>query len=335
MTLDGNYDKEEKANVVTTIFGGDENVDLRSSAIPSDFDEWFHGDFKKSWEGTLGGALSLKSLEEYTDDFPSYRINSAVEIGIDTDGETISNSEVKMTDPNDSSTSGGLSPVTLEGGSDEPGNIFRNEFDHYDDGYGQKHPADDKGPYTKKNKTFSVDGIEGVRASLILGGSDPYLRKLKKDITSLAEVISGDVPIILLRYMAHVATFYSFIDFAFMADGTKVVTVWDASVYPAHALFVGEDRKDRNQFREGIEWVEQGWTWEHQAFIHFGLDAQHPAATPFDQGGAFLYGDTFFGEGFREGAGDHPVMEFTSQGSTLSGSESEFTDPMFPNFPTI
>lgn len=147
--------------------------------------------------------------------------------------------------------------------------------------------------------------------------------------------MTGYVPLYLQQFMYHVATFYSFIDFAFMADGTKVVTVWDASVYPAHALYVDGIREEKTQFREGMEWVETGWFWEHKAFRNFGLDAQKASATPFDQAGHFLYRDNFGTiDGFRTGAGDHPVMNAIKRGSTLDGNENEFQDPMFPNFST-
>jgi hypothetical protein len=133
--------------------------------------------------------------------------------------------------------------------------------------------------------------------------------------------------------MLHVATFYSFIDFAYMADGTKVVTVWDASVYPAHALYVGGVYRDQNLFRKGQEWVETGYAWEHGAFVQFGWDANTDSATPFDQGGAFTYGENFgLIDGFRTGWGDHPVMTYVEKGTSLSGNENEFDNPMFPSF---
>lgn len=354
MTLDGTYDNEENVHVLTRIPGSSENNDdpeepeYRYSAVPAPFDQWFHGDFTKGWEGDLDSARSEKSPNEYDDPLPNYRIDSAIEVGFDTDGQSISGDpEVKMADPSsdDLTLPGGMAPITLEGEPGEPDNIFRNDLDGYDDGEGQKLGGTVKGPYTKVDENFSVedsngDIIEGVRASIILGGSDPYLQKAKEDGFDLATLYAllspgavGPIATYASQYFLHVATFYSFIDFAYMADGTKVVTVWDASVYPAHALYVGGDFQRENKFREGLEWAETGWQDKHGAFYQFGVDANRSSCTPFDQGGAHFYADNFgVFEGFRDGWGNHPVMEYSLPGSTLAGDESEFQDPMFPDF---
>jgi len=343
MTIDGTYDNEERVDVVTRIPGrtenvidpDDTNVEYDNSAIPWDFDEWFHGDFTEGWKSNRTDATSEKYLAEYDDYLPNYRIDTAVEIGFNTNGDSISGTpEVNMTEPGNSNTPGDLAPITLEGELSEPKNPFRNRFDHYDDGQGQKLGATVKGPYTRVNKNFSVGGVEGVRASIILGGSDAYLQMLKADAAvTLADLTNKEIPIYITHFMTHVATFYSFIDFAYMADGTKVVTVWDASVYPAHALYLGGEFRDENQFEKGVEWVETGWPWQHGSFFQFGLDAQNPYATPFDQGGALAYNDdSNSSDNFRKGWGDHPVMASSQEGTTLSGQEGVFADPMYPEF---
>lgn len=271
-------------------------------------------------------------------------MDTAIEVGFNTSGNSVSGDpEGKMTDPeNPDTTPGDLAPVTHEGESDEPPNEYRNLLDHYDDGQpGQYLPGEVKGRYTKVDKNFSVPSssgdVEGVRVSFILGAGDPYLGKAKSDLVTLKEIVDGELAPSALRFFHVVATFYSFIDFAYMADGTKIVTVWDASRYPAHALYVGGDYKRENTFRESIEWDEVGWVHAQDAFFKFGLDADvNPAATPFDQGGHFLYDDNWGTvPGFRTGYGEHPVMEFTEQGSALTGVENEFQDPMFPEFPLI
>lgn len=332
MTLQQNWDEEAKANAVTTIFGYDENGNTRRSAIPVFFDEWFHGDFKTKRPDGLSNAISEKSLEEYDRTFPSYRINSVVEIGFNTDGETIPDGEyeVQITDPDDSTTSGGLAEVTLEGGPDEPANPFRNEFDHYDDDQdGDYLPAIQKGPLTKVDDTVTVNGIDGVRGSIIFGGSDKYLEKVKEDITDLAELVDYNIPPFLALYFSQLPAFYTFLDFAFMADGAKAVRVWDASRYPAQALYVDEQREGRNTFREDHEWTVDGATGEDKAFNQFALEGQIPPATPFGKGSSFEYKN-----GFRIfGGGDHPVMRHVEGGTSLSEGdvENELSDPMFPD----
>ena len=332
MTLQQDWQEESKANAVTTIFGYDENGGTRRSAIPVFFDEWFHGDFKTERPDGLSDAINgTKSLEEYADSFPDHRINSVVEIGFNTDGETIPDGEyeVQITDPDDDTTSGSLSPVTLEGGSDEPANPFRNEFDHYDD-----HQDDDyltavqKGPHTKIDDTVTVEGVDGIRGSIIFGGNDKYLEKVKEDITDLAELVDYDVPTILGLYFTHLPAFYTFLDFAFMADGSKAVRVWDASRYPAHALYVDGQKERQNTFRQDQEWTVDGPAGEDKAFKQFAIEGQIPSTNPFNKGNSFEYKTGFRVFGF----GDHPVMDLIDPGSTLSVEtiENELSDPLFP-----
>lgn len=323
----------ETANVVTSILGYDENEDLRSSAIPWLFDEWFHGDFDTDREQSLSDATGTKTLEEYTSSenpFPAWRINAAIEISFDTpDNQTVSNPQVQMTDPEDSSTPGGIAPVTLEGASDEPSNPFRDVVDY--DGSQNYLDATVKGPYTagpEKVPPIGSNGIEGYRASIILGGSDPYLQRLKEDGETLGSLLPGvKIPAMMSRYMAYVATFYSFLDFVYMADGTKLVRVWDASVYPAHALYVGGDKKRQNEFDEGDEWVAQGPFRKHDAFVRFGVEASFTFATPFDRSGSWGY-KTSFGSG----SGPHPVMDYGQNGTQITADEvrNTLSSPLFP-----
>jgi hypothetical protein len=332
MTLQQSWEKEAKANAVTTIHGYDENEDPRHSAIPLFLDDWFHGDFKTEWSSNLSSALgNSKFLEEYGEEFPEYRVNSVVEIGFDTNGESISDYEVQITDPDDSNTSGGLSPVTLEGGSDSPDNPFRNEWDYYDDDQdGDYLPAVQKGPHTKHlgPGEVTVGGVEGVRGSIIFGGSDKYLDRVKSDLEAYTELTTATLNEIFIKYIANLPAFYTFLDFAFMADGAKAVRVWDASRYPAHALYIDGEWEDENVFREGIEWTVDGPIGEHTAFESFARDGQVPGFTPFGQGGSFGYRNFY-----TSGSGNHPVMVHSEPGSTLAGEtvQNELSDPMFPD----
>jgi len=318
----------ETANVVTKLFGYNENENLRSSAIPLFLDEWFHGDFTVDRPNDLSTARGSKSPEEYTQSFPDYRLNSAIEIQFDTNGQLISNPSAAMTDPDDPNSPGGSAPVTLEGAPDEPTNPFRTTFD-YDGGQDYLYPTEN-GPYTKEESVGPIDGIEGYRASIIFGGSDPYLERLREDIDSLSEVTDADIPEFVTDFIAHVPAFYSFLDFVFMADGTQLVRVWDASVYPAHALYVGGTLQDRNVFREGIEWVPQGPIGTNNAFRQFAIEGSlTPGATPFDKGGAWGYRKLYD----KAGSGPHPVMIDRVSGSSLSARtvESELSNPLFPD----
>lgn len=59
------------------------------------------------------------------------------------------------------------------------------------------------------------------------------------------------------------------------------------SVYPAHALYVGEIKQDQNVFREGIEWTVDGPILANHAFRSFAEDGNQPGATPFDKFGSW------------------------------------------------
>jgi hypothetical protein len=332
MTLQQGWDNTATANVITSIFGYNENSsesggDERRSAIPVLLDEWFHGDIRREpWPSDRSNALGTKSLEEYTDTFPDFRIKTAVEIGIDTDGQTISDYEVQMRDEDlkDPTT---LSPVTLEGGPDEGYNPFRSTFDHYD-GDKQQLPANAKGPLTKQKgpSEITVDEIEGVRGSIIFGGNDPYLVKLRADAIPFDEITSEDVPRDVNRYYAKVPAFYAFLDFVFMADGTKLARVWDVSRYPAHALYVDGQYRAKRDFRDGHEWTPTGNF--QQAFGAFAIESLVPGLTPFGDPGYFGYDDTF-----QIGIGNHPEMTYRKGGASLSAQtvENELSDPLPPS----
>jgi hypothetical protein len=330
--------KIDKANVVTSIPGYDENENYRHSAIPVYLDEWFHGDFDTVREQNLPNAITTKNLEEYTQSFPDYRINSVIEISFDTsDNQTVSNPNVTMTDTDDteptgSGSPGGVSPITLEGASDEEPNPFRNEYDY--DGSQNYLNATVKG-YKADPQVVGPIGdndIEGVRASLILGGSDPYVEKAKSR-GEFYDILRTEDDLISAATVAHyfaTPSFYSFLDFIFMADGTKLVRVWDASVYPAHALYVGEEKKDQNPFREGTEWTKDGSLSEQNAFLHFADEATIPGYTPFDRSEVFRYEENFDAL-FAQG--EHPIMDWEDDGSEITADtvRSALPDPLFPS----
>lgn len=69
-----------------------------------------------------------------------------------------------------------------------------------------------------------------------------------------------------------------------------------------------------------------------QAFSAFATESQIPGATPFGDPGHLGYADSFDTFGFF---GNHPVMDFTDPGSTLSIQEVEsaFSEPLVPSIP--
>jgi len=297
-------------------------------------DEWFHGDFDTAREQNLSDARGTKTLEEYDsppNPFPNFRINSAIEISFDTsDDQTISNPTAEMTNPDDANSPGSISRVTLEGASDEEANPFRNEYDY--DGSEDFLNATVKGPHDEEDPVGPINGIEGYRASLILGGSDPYINEAKSR-GELYEILRTEDNLLrsfLIAYATATPSFYSFLDFILMADGTKVARVWDASVYPAHALYVGEDKKRQNPFREGQEWTKDGPLNEQNAFTGFVKDAQTVGYTPFDTFGSWRY-EANFNE--PRAYGKHPVMSWGDDGSEITADmvRNALSDPLFPS----
>jgi len=110
-----------------------------------------------------------------------------------------------------------------------------------------------------------------------------------------------------------------------MADGSKAVQVWDASVYPAHALYMGNSQADKTPFREGTEWTRDG---KNPAFDDFTADGLSPDRTPFRPFAPLRYKDTF-----DDGKGRHPVMSEFRDGTKFTAErlESEFSSPMVPS----
>ncbi|SFR36504.1 hypothetical protein [Halogeometricum limi] len=330
MSLQSTYDNYEKVNSVTSILGYNENGTPSNSAIPNVFDDWFHGDFRTARPQSLSSALGKKYPDEYNGkSFPNWRINSAIEVGFDSpNGRSIAN--------NDWAVSFGKSKqakITLEG---EKFNPFRDVPGLNFDGSENALTSNVKGPFTAKKKISIPDSdgnsVDGIRASSIYGGSDRYLTTAKKRGYTLKELFAltpgGAIiaPLADSAFMIHVTTFYTFTDIIYMADGAKVVRLWDASKYPAHDLYVDETREDGNPFREGIEWVRRNG--KHAAFEDFAFEGNTVGLTPFDRSGSFLYRQKMF-----KGKGSHPVGTFTDNGtifraSTVANAKSQ---PLFPS----
>jgi hypothetical protein len=107
--------------------------------------------------------------------------------------------------------------------------------------------------------------------------------------------------------------------------------VWDASVYPAHALYVGEDKKDQNPFREGLfkEWTKDGHIFTQNAFRNFVDEASSPGYTPFDRWGSWRYKQNF-NDWLAEG--DHPAMSWKDDGTEITADavKNALPGPLFP-----
>lgn len=311
----------ERVNTVTAIFGFNENSGgtgkSKNSAIPGEFDSLFHGDNRQSWPSSRSSALGTKTLEEYDRTFPNYRVKNGFNVTLETSGNSVASHSVSY-DRN-------LAPITLEGGPGEF-NPFRADFGTID-GSDNFLPANEKGKFQTKKEVGPIDGVEGVRVSAILGGNDTYLIKAKQLLNlALGRLFGGLIPAVLETYYRELPAFYTFVDFIFMADGTKVVRVWDASAYPAQSLYVGNSRVGSTPFREGIEWTREGADL-NGAFRKFVDDSGYPDRTPFR-----ILSELNYANAYKEGSGNHPVLPFQRSGSKLDGLtiRDRFPTPLVP-----
>ncbi|EMA23274.1 hypothetical protein [Haloarcula amylolytica] len=312
--------KSQLANVVTMIPGYSENSKsggrTTNSAIPGMWDDIFHGDNRRSLPSSLKAATTKnKSLEEYPSrTFPDYRVKTGLKLSFETNGKTISSPTV--------SQERDLAPITLEGERSKGRDLMANL-----DGSEGFLQANRKGPFFKKQEV-NVGDVEGLRASLIFGGNDTYLVEAKKRGYTLSQLFPrARVPGNLANFYLTPPAFYAFLDVVFMADGAKIVRVWDASRYPAHALYLGDSQVDKPPFREGTEWTRDG---KNPAFDEFVLDGTSPDRTPFRP---FAQLGDRYRKTFDDGKGPHPVMEEAQGGSKLQAQtlESQFSSPMFPS----
>jgi hypothetical protein len=310
--------KSKRANVVTMIPGYSENSSSggtpRNSAIPGLWDNAFHGDNRRSLPSSLSSALGSKSLEEYSSrDFPNYRVRTGLNLSFETNGETISSTSV--------SQERSLSPITLERESSTVRNLLSTL-----DGSDGFLPANQKGRYFRQKEVGPINGVEGLRASLVYGGNDTYLIRAKQAGFLLSALFPGAfLSKSFANYWLTLPAFYAFLDVVFMADGATFVRVWDASRYPAHALYLGTSQVDRPPFREGTEWTTDG---RSPAFDEFSGEGVSVARTPFRPLAPLYYKNDFDG-----GNGPHPVMREIQEGTTVTRAqlENNFSSPLFPD----
>ncbi|WP_276249198.1 hypothetical protein [Haladaptatus sp. YSMS36] len=65
-----------------------------------------------------------------------------------------------------------------------------------------------------------------------------------------------------------------------LTNDSTLRRVWEASVYPTHALYVGGSWVDENDFDEDDEWVIQGPVSQRDAFNRLGAEASFTPYTP-------------------------------------------------------
>jgi hypothetical protein len=127
-----------------------------------------------------------------------------------------------------------------------------------------------------------------------------------------------------------------------MADGSTYTRVWDASRYPKHYLYIGNERVDQNEFEEGDEWVVNEEPRENSRFQQTALE-NRDSRTPFNPHIGSAYERNYDrdsnttsppGDRTPEASGPHPVMDYVIPGTVLSKEDlinhEAFVEPHFP-----
>lgn len=313
------------ATALTYIPGHSENAEEGGSmfdcAIP-DWVEWFHGDVHPDGlEQRLEDATAQdKYLAEYAgeeyaeyefgggDGFPHYRVKNSIDVTVESaDGQTV--------DDYDVSESHDLAPITLEGETLADGstewNPIRDEVPHWfeeNDRFGEPwdyQKSTPKGEWYAE-EPVSVDGVQGVRASYIVGGSDDYLDVMRERLFAMGEAaflaamnLEARAGLALIQLLSNLPVMYTFVEVTLMADGSSLARIWDGGLYPRHALYTGSDeagaeKRGHSNFEEGEHWRPNQFMPDR--FFAWGQEKQIPGASPYAPGGKYVYLANFWSD---------------------------------------
>lgn len=353
----------------------DDGGDDLDSAMPDywgkGLDAWFIADQRESLPKQLEDALEVKrSHPEYPgEEFRAYRMKNHIEIKFTSrDSTTIDDwdqVEVQLTDQKPSYVL-----VEGEGPENDEDNAIRtlindppNEDWSWFEGqdraraivtrYNQDVVESGNGwaPRNKDVNRVEVDGVEGVRVSVIMGGDDTYITKLNeilydKTIPEFNDEFPADwksVP----GWLWTPPTLYTFLELIVMADGTTVSRVWDTSPYPKHYLYHDGTRRAENGFKKGTEkgsgigdvkdgvWLRNQHL-NQERFYQWWYQIRFLNVTPFKPYKPKSYEKNWDAEaGWKERGlirQGHPVMAWGDSGSSLDAGDvfSTFDTPLFP-----
>ncbi|QSW97769.1 hypothetical protein [Haloterrigena alkaliphila] len=336
-------ERSTSATTVTLLPGHSENSsadgDALDSAMPDydgkSLDAWFVADAVTDLPDDLETVREMrKHLPEYDEGLRQYRLANEIELSFSTpDGRTLVEPSVALETNADERPS----YVGVEG---EPGEenvvrdiIERDDLDWFD--------GKDKLPADVSNKRFEsdavreeVDGVEGVRASVVFGGTDTYIEIMREKFYELGpveflETTGMDVEAVP-AFVVQPPTMYTFLELAAMADGTTLARAWDASPYPKHYLYVDERKRDETEFEEGSRLSGGEWRQNENANERFGQWAleEQDLRTPFSphtRAGYEQYVD------HASSFGPFPAMAHGEDGDELTASDvASELPPLFP-----
>ena len=231
------------------------------SAMPDYWDKsldaWFIADQVTDLPDDLRDALEMRRrLPEYDEPLRQYRVRNTVDVAFTTpDGRTVIDETVRVRTNADEPPS----YVAIEGQTGEV-NVVRDIVERDD-----IHWFDDRAKLRADTDRFesgavreTVRSVEGVRASVLTGGRDEFIVRMKEKFDELGpaeflERTGMDVEAVP-AFIVEPPTMYTFVDLVVMADGASLARVWDATPYPKHYLYVDGDKRDETAFEEGEHW---------------------------------------------------------------------------------
>ncbi|WP_207591686.1 hypothetical protein [Halomontanus rarus] len=336
-------ERSTSATTVTLLPGHSENSteggDPLASAMPDydgkTLDAWFVADAVTELPDDLEAVREMrKHLPEYDEGLRQYRLANRIELSFSTpDGRTIVTPSVTRETNADEEPS----YVGVEG---EPGEenvvrdiVERDDLDWFD--------GADKLRADVTNKRFEsdvaheeVDGVEGVRAAVIFGGSDTYIEIMREKFYELGpieflETTGMDVEAVP-AFIVQPPTMYTFLELAAMADGTTLARVWDVSPYPKHYLYVDERKRDETEFEEGGRLSGGEWRTNENANERFGqwVLEEQDLRSPFSPHTRAGYEHSV---GHVSSVGPSPAMTHGEDGDDLTASAvASALPPLFP-----
>lgn len=335
--------RSTSATTITLLPGRSEDSanggDALNSAMPDYdgkcLDAWFVADDVTDLPDDLQAVEEMrKHLPEYDVGLRQYRMKNRVELSFATpDGRTVAESSVSH------ETNADEEPpyVGVEG---QPGEenvvrdiIERDDLDWFDGR--DKLRADVEGKRFESGPVAAeIDGIEGVRASVVLGGSDTYIEIMREKFYELGpvkflEVTGMDVEAVP-AFIVQPPNMYTFLELAAMADGTSLARVWDVSRYPKHYLYADGTKRDETEFEPGSRLSGGEWRPNENVNERFGQWSfeEQDLRTPFAPHTRRGY-EEFFDH--PTAFGDHPAMTHGEDGDELAAETVAVrTEPLFP-----
>lgn len=336
-------DRSTSATTVTMLPGHSENSteggDDLASAMPDYggkcLDAWFVADAVTDLPDDLRTVREMrKHLPEYDEGLRQYRLMNRIELAFSTpDGRNVVESSVEL----DTNAEQKSSYVGVEG---EPGEenvvreiIERDDLDWFDGREKLRADVENK-RFESDAVSVEVGGVEGVRASVLFGGSDTYVEIMREKFYELGPVefleTTGMDAAVVPAFVVQPPTMYTFLELATMADGTTLVRVWDASRYPKHYLYVDGEKRDETEFEEGSRLSGGEWRANENANERFGQwvleeqDLRSPFS-PHTRSGYEQYVD------HATSFGPYPAMTHGEDGEKLTASEVALRlPPLFP-----